>query len=105
MAKSGLEVPFNQVSGRISKDSEIYYTNRFGQTVVSNYPKHRDPKKITAHQHDLNARFSQAVVQAGAELADSARRAYWQDLFDRQKEPKQYKTLRGFIIARLTKQQ
>lgn len=42
MAKAGLEIPFKQISGRISQDSEIYYTHRYGQTVVSNYPKHSD---------------------------------------------------------------
>ena len=103
MAKAELEYPFNSVSGKLSKDSEMYFTQRFGETVVSNYPKHKDPKKITAHQHNLNNNFRQAVTQATAELTDPDRKAYWLEQFNAQKEPKKYKTLRGFVIAELTK--
>ena len=103
MAKADLEVPFNSIRGKLDQESEIYYANRLGETVVSHYPKHKDPKKITAHQHDLNNNFRQAVTQATAELQDPQRRAYWQEQFNTQKEPKKYKTLRGFVIAQLTK--
>ena len=76
------------------------------ETVVSHYPKHKDPKKITAHQHDLNDKFRQAVSQAKIELTTPDRRAYWQEQFNNQPtDQKQYKTLRGFVIAQLTKQQ
>ena len=77
-------------------------TNRFGRIVMSNYPKHRDPKTITPHQRELNSKFAQSVRQTKLEMADPARRAYWQQLFDQQK-PRQYATLRGFIIAQLNK--
>ena len=83
MAKATLEVPFSSISGRLSGESEMYVTTRFGETVISTYPKHRDPKKITAHQHALNANFAQAVAQAKVELSDPIRRAYWQDRFTR----------------------
>lgn len=160
MAKATLEVPFSSISGRLSGESEMYVTTRFGETVISTYPKHRDPKKITAHQRALNANFAQAVAQAKVELSDPIRRAYWQDRFTQyqrnpaaytsasasasapsasfsvseatadktlsdetattptnkpavqstltQPAPTQYpryKTLRGFLIAQLTKQQ
>jgi hypothetical protein len=82
---------------------------RYGQTVISNYPKRRDPKKITAHQKDLNANFAQVVAQVKLELSDPVRRAYWQELFDKHRRAtankptaQRYKTLRGFTIARLT---
>lgn len=144
MAKATLEVPFSSISGRLSGESEMYVTTRFGETVISTYPKHRDPKKITAHQRALNANFAQAVAQAKVELSDPIRRAYWQDRFTQyqrnpaaytsasasasapassastsfsnkpavQSAPTQpvstqypcYKTLRGFLIAQLTKQ-
>lgn len=81
MAKATLEVPFSSISGRLSGESEMYVTTRFGETVISTYPKHRDPKKITAHQRALNANFAQAVAQAKVELSDPIRRAYWQDRF------------------------
>lgn len=119
MAKAELEVPFSSIRGRIDHDSETYVTTRYGKTVISNYPTRRDPKKITPHQRELNTRFAQAVAQTKAELADPVRRAYWQDQFTQYqqsaKEPQQsvqaalpqptYKTLRGFTLAQLTKQQ
>lgn len=134
MAKATLEVPFSSISGRLSGESEMYVTTRFGETVISTYPKHRDPKKITAHQRALNANFAQAVAQAKVELSDPIRRAYWQEQFNQyqrnpatytsasasafasvsssnkpaaQSAPTQYpryKTLRGFLIAQLIQQ-
>lgn len=123
MAKAKLEIPFAGLSGRLSGDSETYITTRYGETVISNYPKRRDPKKITVHQRELNTAFAGVVAQAKAELSDPVRRAYWQEQFDQYKqstankpitdsshptEPSShptYKTLRGFTIAQLTKQQ
>ena len=91
MAKATLEVPFSSISGRLSGESEMYVTTRFGETVISTYPKHRDPKKITAHQRALNANFAQAVAQAKVELSDPIRRAYWQDRFTQyQRNPAAY---------------
>ena len=112
MAKAKLEIPFSSVSGRLSGDSETYVTMRYGQTVISNYPKRRDPKKITAHQKELNANFAQVVAQVKVELADPVRKAYWQSEFDKHQRATAnkptvqcYKTLRGFTIAQLTKKQ
>ena len=112
MAKAKLEIPFSSVSGRISSDSEAYVTMRYGQTVISNYPKRRDPKKITAHQKELNANFAQVVAQVKAELSDPVRKAYWQSEFGKHQRAtankptvQRYKTLRGFTIAQLTKKQ
>lgn len=91
MAKATLEVPFSSISGRLSGESEMYVTTRFGETVISTYPKHRDPKKITAHQRALNANFAQAVAQAKVELSDPIRRAYWQEQFNQyQRNPVAY---------------
>lgn len=144
MAKATLEVPFSSISGKLSDESGMYVTTRFGETVISTYPKHRDPQKITAHQRELNANFAQAVAQAKIELSDPIRRAYWQEQFAQyQRNPAayisasisasapvssvapsasassssnkpavqlaptqhpRYKTLRGFLIAQLTKQ-
>ena len=118
MAKAKLEIPFSSVSGRLSGDSETYVTMRYGQTVISNYPKRRDPKKITAHQKELNANFAQVVARVKAELSDPVRKAHWQAEFDKHQRATanksaatthssatpRYKTLRGFTIAQLTKQ-
>lgn len=91
MAKATLEVPFSSISGRLSGESEMYVTTRFGETVISTYPKHRDPKKITDRQRVLNANFAQAVAQAKVELSDPIRRAYWQEQFTQyQRNPAAY---------------
>ncbi|MBR1808305.1 MAG: hypothetical protein IJ776_02845 [Paludibacteraceae bacterium] len=103
MAKADLEFPLDGIHGSPYSKSEIYYANRLGETVISHYPKHKDPAKITAHQHELSNNFRQAVAKAGKELNDPQRRTYWQEKFNAQKKPKKYKTLRGFVIAQLTK--
>lgn len=91
MAKATLEVPFSSISGRLSGESEMYVTTRLGETVISTYPKHRDPKKITDRQRALNANFAQAVAQAKVELSDPIRRAYWQEQFNQyQRTPAAY---------------
>lgn len=100
MAKATLEVPFSSISGRLSGESEMYVTTRFGETVISTYPKHRDPKKITAHQRALNANFAQAVAQAKVELSDPIRRAYWQEQFTQyQRNPAAYTSASAFASA------
>ena len=109
MAKAELDILLNKLSGRLTGDSKFYTTHRYGQTVISNYPLHKDPKSITPRQHELNNSFGELSKQATSELADPARHAYWQSLYDSYKanfkpSDKYYKTLRGFIIAQLNKE-
>lgn len=77
MAKIDLEIPFSSIHGSLGHDSEIYYAKRLGTTIASYYPQHKDPKKITAHRHDLNNRFAKAVTQASEILQDPVQRAEW----------------------------
>ena len=106
MGKAKLEVPFSEITGRLDRESEIYYATRLGETVVSHYPKHKDPKKITAKQRTQQSAFQKAVAQTETELSNPQRKAYWLTKFNEQKrtakEP--YKLLRNYIIAELTKQ-
>lgn len=126
MAKAELSIILDKMRGRFAGDSKFYTTNRYGRTVISNYPLHRDPKTITPHQRELNASFGQLSKQAKLEMSDPERLAYWQDRYDAYKKAanknlaranaqlfgttngipnvpadKYYKTLRGFIIAQL----
>ena len=105
MAIIDLDNPVSGIHGSINQDSEIYYAQRLGTTVVSHYPKHKDPKKITDHQRDLNNRFSKAVTQASEILQNPELRAEWQTRFEEQKHTtkKPYKLFRNFIIATLIK--
>ena len=106
MAKTELEVPFNGLHGRLDHESEIYFTNRFGETVVSHYPKHKDPKKISDRQKARHAVFHDAVAEADRQLKDPQTAAEWQQRFEEQKRTakKPYRLLRNFVIATIAKQ-
>lgn len=124
MAKAELDILLDKLSGRLTGDSKFYTTHRYGRTIISNYPKHKDPKSITPSQRANSSGFGQRSTQAKQELDDSVRHEYWQDLYDQYKrlankdlkkantqffgpnspavqKDKYYKTLRGFVIAQL----
>lgn len=128
MAKAELNILLDNLRGRITGDSVLYTTHRHGRTVISNYPMHKDPKSITPSQRANSSGFGQISRQAKQELADPARSAYWQDQYDQYQrlanknlkkaniqffgpnspaviKDKYYETLRGFVIAQLSKQQ
>ena len=130
MAKAELDVLLDKLSGRFTGKSKFYTTHRYGQTVISNYPLHKDPKSISAHQHELNDSFGVLSKQAKQELADPEKHTYWQNIYDDYKRlanknlakanlqffgttpdgkpsvpaDKYYKTLRGFVIGQLSNQ-
>lgn len=124
MAKAELDILLDKLSGRLTGDSKFYTTHRYGRTIISNYPKHKDPKSITPSQRANSSGFGQRSTQAKQELDDPVRNEYWQDLYDQYKrlankdlkkantqffgpnspavqKDKYYKTLRGFVIAQL----
>ena len=125
MAKAELDTLLNKLQGRITGDSDFYATHRNGKTIISNYPKRRDPKKISATQHANSSAFGLAVKQCKTEMNDPERLAYWQQQYDLyvrladkslaqannhffgidpntiSSRQKYYSTLRGFIIAQL----
>lgn len=121
MAKAELSIILDKLSGRFTGDSKFYTTHRYGKTVISNYPLHKDPKSITANQRANTASFGELSKQAKAELQDPDRLASWQDLYAQytrlanknlakantqffgKPSDKYYKTLRGFIIGQLRK--
>lgn len=99
MTKAELAFPIERLHGKIDHNSTLYHTTRWGQNMVSNYPKHRKPSTISDKQHSLNLHFQQAVAATKAELSNPIRRAYWQEQFDQQTTPRKYKILRNFVIA------
>ncbi|MGN0235411.1 MAG: hypothetical protein ACI4BD_03720 [Paludibacteraceae bacterium] len=107
MAKTDLEVPFGGMRGRLDRESDIYFTNRYGETVISHYPRHKDPKKISDRQKARHAVFHNAVAEADRQLKDPQAAAEWQRRFEEQKRTakKPYRLLRNFVIATITKQQ
>ena len=127
MAKAELDILLSKLQGRLTGNSEFYVTNRHGKTVISNYPLHKNKKKLTANQRATFASFGECSKQAKAELSDPSRQAYWQEQYDQYKrlaqknlnhantrffgpgspavaKSKYYTTLRGFVIARISKQ-
>ena len=127
MAKAELDILLDKLQGRLTGDSKFYATHRHGRMVISNYPKHKDPKVISAQQKANSSAFAQLSKQAKLELSDPERCAYWQNQFDQYTrladknlkkantqffgpdspavtQNKHYSTLRGFIIAQLSKQ-
>ena len=126
MAKAELDILLSKLQGRLTGDSEFYVTNRHGKTVISNYPLHKNKKKLTANQRATFASFGECSKRAKAELSDPSRLAYWQARYADYKalaakslsranrrffgdnstaaaQDKFYSTLRGFIIAQLRK--
>lgn len=124
MAKAELDILLDKLSGRLTGDSKFYTTHRYGRTIISNYPKHKDPNSITPSQRANSSGFGQRSTQAKQELDDPVRNEYWQDIYDQYKrlankdlkkantqffgpnspavqKDKYYKTLRGFVIAQL----
>ena len=128
MAKAELSVLLDKLSGRINGKSRVYSSQRYGQTVVSTYPLHKNPKSISARQRELNTQFTQSVQQCKVDMADPERLAWWQSRYAEYTKlanknlnranaqffgensaafvkQKYYQTLRGFIIAQLTNHQ
>ena len=126
MAQAELNITIDKLSGKIYGDSDVYIAHRYGKTVISHYPRWKDPNKITPHQRELSAQFGQISKQAKAELSDPERRTYWQTRYDEYRRlaaenlaqanitffgtpdaqpsvpaDKYYFTLRGFIIGQL----
>ncbi len=128
MAKAELDILLDKLSGRFTGDSKFYSTHRYGRTVISNYPLHKDPKSITANQRANSASFGELSKRAKFEIQDPERLAYWQDRYAAYQKAanknlakanleffgtpdgqpsipadKYYTTLRGFIIGQLRK--
>ena len=129
MAKAELDILLDKLSGRLTGNSEFYVTHRHGRTIISNYPKTRDPKKISAKQRENSASFGELSKQCKGEMSDPDRRAYWETRYVEYTQlankslakanakffgltngvpnipaDKYYTTLRGFIIGQLKNQ-
>ncbi len=63
MAKAELDILLSKLKGRLTGDSEFYVTNRHGKTVISNYPLHKNKKKLTANQRATFASFGECSKQ------------------------------------------
>lgn len=101
-----LEFPFSELHGKMKGKSTIYYAIRMGKQITSSYPKTKNKWKISDKQKQRYSVFQQAVKRTADILADEQQKALWLERFRQQKnsDGKQYKILRNFIIANITKQ-
>lgn len=107
MARVKLNKKFQEYTGAVPpNESRFYLTKRYGRTIMSHCPLHRDPNSLTAAQRASNNDFAQARALADTELADETKREIWLQRWREHSltSPKPYKTLRGFTIAQIRKQ-
>ena len=103
MARVKLNKKFEKYTGTPPPNgSRFYLTDRFGETIMSHYPIHRDPDSISEAQRQAFQLIKQASALADADLRDPVKHDEWlhkwhESLADRR--AKHYKTLRGFVIA------
>ena len=114
MAKVIPSTPFDKISGKLSANENIVMRVRYGKMEAYAVQNPYKGKPSANRQRSINA-FSQAVTQAKTEMSNPDRMAYWQQQYAQYRAEitkhapaqgtKIYSTLRGFIIAQLTKLQ
>ena len=106
MARVKLNKKFEKYTGTPPPNgSRFYLTERYGETIMSHYPMHRDPESLTENQKGSNNEFAQARLMADAELADPVKHDEWLKRWHQATtvEGLNYKTLRGYTIAQMRK--
>ena len=103
MAKATLNKKYKKYTGMLPPNGHrLYLTNRFGQEIVSHMPEHRDPNSVTPAQRQAFQLIKQASALADADLRDPDKHDEWLHKWHdslSNRRVKQYKTLRGFVIA------
>ena len=108
MARVKLNKKFEKYTGAPPPNgSRFYLTNRYGETVMSHYPLHKDPSTITDKQTASCNQHTKATQLADSELRDPVKHDEWLHKWHASfadLNAKQYKTLRGFVIAQIRQQ-
>ncbi len=103
MAKATLNKKFKNYTGMLPPNGHRFYlTNRFGEEIISHCPEHRDPESITEAQRHAFQLIKEASAKADADLRDPVKHEEWFQKWHASfanRRAKQYKTLRGFVIA------
>lgn len=113
MAKVIPATPFEQISGKLSANERIVFRVRYGKMEAYAVQNPYKGKPSANRQKSINA-FAQAVTRAKSEMSNPDHLAYWQQQYAKYRAEiskhapaqgtKTYSTLRGYIIAQLTKQ-
>ena len=108
MGRVTLNKKYKTYTGKLpTNGNRLYLTNRFGEEIMSNYPEHKDPDSITAAQRHAFQLIKEASAKADADLRDPIKQDEWLHKWHESfaiPHAKQYKTLRGFVIAAYRKQ-
>ena len=78
MAKFNLYAPFEGCSGKLDKDDNLVFSQRYGTTYA--WEVEPSKKEPTEEQMAHRARFATACTQATADMADPDKRAEWQEV-------------------------
>ena len=106
MVRVTLNKKFKTYTGKLPPNGHRFYlTNRFGEEIISHMPEHRDPESVTPAQRQAFQLIKQASALADAALADPIQHDEglhkWHEAITI--GGKNYKTLRGFVIAEMRK--
>ena len=108
MGKVTLNKKYKKYTGMLPPNGHhLYLTNRFGEEIVSHMPEHRDPDSVTPAQRQASQLIKEASAKADAELRDPLKHDEWLHKWHdslSNRRAKQYKTLRGFVIAQIRQQ-
>lgn len=106
MGRVTLDEKFKKYTGALPPNGHRFYlTNRYGQTIISHCPKQRDRSTITDKQIASSSDLTQATALADTELKDPIKHDEWLHKWHEAITigGKNYKTLRGFVIAEMRK--
>ena len=106
MGKVTLDEKFKSYTGIVPpKGHRFYLTNRYGQTIISHCPTSRDPSTITDKQKASSSLHTKATTLADNALKDPVLHDEWLHKWHEAITigGKNYKTLRGFVIAEMRK--
>ena len=95
MAKFNLAAPFEGVSGKLDKDDNLVFSQRYGATHA--WEVEHSKKDPTAAQLAVRERFATATSQAAADMADPEKKEEWQAIADASNG--KWKTARGAAFA------
>ena len=109
MGKVRINKKYKSYTGAMPPNEHRFYlTNRYGQTIISHCPEHRNPESITENQRRAFQLIKEASAKADADLRDPIKHDEWLKKWHESlavRGAKQYKTLRGFVIAAYRQQQ
>ena len=95
MAKFDLFAPFKGVSGKLDKDDELVFSQRYGTTYAWEVEHYTGP--ATAAQLAVQERFATAAAQASSDMSDPEKKAEWKEALANSNG--KYKTPKGIAFA------